>query len=130
MREVSMHHSGNEHCRNDMCLPRSSHSAGLWRAVSQEERVGHVQSVAGSLDSGCREEEPSQRDQVLLQLKYVHDGVVQLSEHHKVDGKAGGAVLGGRIAREPGQSVVLLQNEPAGESTQVRATGHSGAFTS
>lgn len=30
-----------------------------------------------------------------------------------MDGKAGGAVLGGRIAREPGQSVVLLQNKPA-----------------
>jgi len=29
-----------------------------------------------------------------------------------VDGKAGGTVLGGRIAREPGQSVVLLQNKP------------------
>lgn len=48
-----------------------------------------------------------------IPLEYIHDGVVQLSEHHKVDRKAGGAVLGGRIAREPGQSVVLLQNKPA-----------------
>lgn len=59
-----------------------------------------------------REEELGQREQVLFQLEYVHDGVVQLSEHHKVDGKAGSAVLGGRIAREPGEGVVLLQNEP------------------
>lgn len=60
---------------------------------------------------------------MLFQLEYIHDGVVQLSEHHKVDGKAGGTVLGGRIAREPGQSVVLLQNKPAGENTRVRASG-------
>lgn len=45
---------------------------------------------------------------MLFQLEYIHDGVVQLSEHHKVDGKAGGTVLGGRIACEPGQSIVLL----------------------
>lgn len=82
---------------------------GEW---SQEERVGHLQRVAGASDWGCREEELSQREEVLFQLQYIHDGVVQLSEHHEVDGKAGGAVLGGRIAREPGQSVVLLQNEP------------------
>lgn len=59
-----------------------------------------------------REKELSQREQVLFQSKYIHDGIVQLSEHHKVDGKAGSAVLGGRVAREPGQSVVLLQNKP------------------
>lgn len=57
---------------------------------------------------------------MLFQLKYIHDGIVQLSEHHKVDGKAGSTVLGGRIAREPGQSVVLLQNKPAKENTQSR----------
>ena len=49
---------------------------------------------------------------LLFQLEYIHDGIVQLSEHPKVDGKAGGTVLGGRIAREPRQSVVLLQNKP------------------
>lgn len=49
---------------------------------------------------------------MLFQLKYIHDGIVQLSEHHKVDRKAGSAVLGGRVAREPGQGVVLLQNKP------------------
>lgn len=35
MREVSVNPSGNEHCRNDMCLLRSNHSAGLWRVVSR-----------------------------------------------------------------------------------------------
>ena len=49
---------------------------------------------------------------LLFQLEYIHDGIVQLSEHPKVDGKAGGTVLGGRIAREPRQSVVLPQNKP------------------
>lgn len=57
---------------------------------------------------------------MLFQLKYIHDGIVQLSEHHKVDRKAGSAVLGGRVAREPGQGVVLLQNKPVRENTQVR----------
>lgn len=70
---------------------------------------------------------------MLFQLKYIHDGIVQLSEHHKVDGKAGGTVLGGRIAREPGQSVVLLQNKPAGEKTHVRGTrrgrGEAGSIS-
>lgn len=45
-------------------------------------------------------------------LKYIHDGVVQLSEHHEVDRKAGAAILSGRVTRKPGQCVVLLQNEP------------------
>lgn len=40
-----------------------------------------------------------------------------------MDGEAGGAVLGGRIACEPGQSVVLLQDKPAGEKTQIRGRG-------
>lgn len=59
-----------------------------------------------------REKEPSPGEQVLFPLKYIHDGIVQLSEHHKVDWKAGGSVLGGRIAREPRERVVLLQNKP------------------
>lgn len=79
---------------------------------SQEEHVGHLQS-AGGPGTKAAGRGLSQRGQVLFRLKYVHDGVVQLREHHKVDGKAGGAVLGGRVAREPGQSVVLLQDEPA-----------------
>lgn len=35
MREVSVSHSGKEHCRKDMCLLRRNHSAGLWRVVSR-----------------------------------------------------------------------------------------------
>lgn len=53
-------------------------------------------------------------------LEHVHDGIVQLREHHKVDGKAGSTVLGGRIAREPGQGIVLLQHKPARESTEIK----------
>lgn len=48
-------------------------------------------------------------------LKYIHDGVVQLSEHHKVNRKAGAAILSGRVTREPGQCIVLLQNKPVRE---------------
>lgn len=78
-------------------------------------RRGRGASAEGSRLLGLRlqgEGTEPEREQVLFQLKYIHDGIVQLSEHHKVDGKAGGTVLGGRIAREPGQSIVLLQNEP------------------
>lgn len=81
---------------------------GEWSA---EKDVGRLQ-CSRFLAPRLREKELSQREQVLFQLKYIHDGVVQLSEHHKVDGKAGGTVLGGRVAREPGQGVVLLQNKP------------------
>lgn len=63
-----------------------------------------------------QEKELNQREQVLFQLKYIHDGVVQLSQHHKVDRKAGSTVLGGWIAREPRQGVVLLQNKSAREN--------------
>lgn len=108
---VSVRPSGKGRCRDDTCLLRRNHSAGLWRVVSRRG-WGRLQSGAGSSGWGCREKELSQREQVLFQLKYIHDGIVQLSEHHEVDGKAGGAVLGGRIAREPGERVVLLQNKP------------------
>lgn len=106
-----MRHSGNEHCRNDTCLLPRNHSAGLWGVVSRRG-CGLSADWGGLLGLRLQGEELSQREQVLFQLKYIHDGIVQLSEHHKVDGKAGGAVLGGRIAREPGERVVLLQNKP------------------
>lgn len=35
VREVSVSHSGTEHRRNDMCLLRRNHSAGLCRVVSR-----------------------------------------------------------------------------------------------
>lgn len=61
------------------------------------------------LGQGCRRAEA---EGPASWLEHVHDGVVQLREHHKVDGKAGSAVLGGRIAREPGKGIVLLQYKP------------------
>lgn len=70
--------------------------------------------------SGWGEKKPE--EQVLFyRLKYIHDGIVQLSEHHKVDRKAGAAILSGRVTREPGQCIVLLQNEPAKEKHRNQA---------
>lgn len=80
-----------------------------------EEKDGAF--AEGSRFLGPRlQKELSQREQMLLQSEYIHDGIVQLSEHHKVDGEAGSTVLGGRIACEPGQGVVLLQHKPAGRT--------------
>lgn len=111
MREVSVSHSGNEHCRNDMCLQRSNHSAGLWGVVSRRE-CGVSAECSRFLGLRLQGEGTEPERTVLFQSKYIHDGIVQLSKHHKVDRKAGGSVLGGRTAREPGQSVVLLQDKP------------------
>lgn len=76
-----------------------------------EKRTG-ICRVEQVLRPRLQEKELSQREQVLFSLEYIHDGIVQLSEHHKVDRKAGSAVLGGGIAREPGQGIVLLQHKP------------------
>lgn len=95
------------------------HSAGLWRVVCREG-CGAFAECRRFLTLRLQKKELSQREQVLFQLKYIHDGIVQLSEHHKVDGKAGSVVLGGLVACEPGQGVVLLQNKPVRENTQVR----------
>lgn len=53
-----------------------------------------------------------QPEEQVLVLQDVHDGVVELGEHHEVHGQAGAAVLRGRVTRQPGQGVVLLQHEP------------------
>lgn len=45
-------------------------------------------------------------------LQDVHDGIVELGEHHEVHRQAGAAVLRGWVTREPGQGIVLLQHEP------------------
>jgi len=63
-------------------------------------------------------------------LKYVHDGIVQLREHHEVDRKAGAAILSGRVTGEPGQCIVLLQNEPAKRNAQRHQTGIAYSFPS
>lgn len=40
--------------------------------------------------------------------EHVHDEVVHLGEHHKVNRQARAAILGGRVACQPGEGVVLL----------------------
>lgn len=56
-------------------------------------------------------------------LEYVHDGIVQLGEHHKVDRKAGAAILSGRVTRKPGQCIILLQNKPVEEKCRENEIG-------
>lgn len=93
-----------------MCLLRRRHSAGL-RECSEKGRP---------LESGARSSSAeAEGGTSASRLEHVHDGIVQLREHHKVDGKAGSAVLGGRIAREPREGIVLLQYKPARENTEV-----------
>ena len=50
----------------------------------------------------------------LIQLEHVLDKVVHLCEHHKVNGQTGASVLGRRVARQPGEGVVLLQHISVG----------------
>lgn len=45
--------------------------------------------------------------------EHVLDEIVHLVEHHKVNGQTRASVLGGGVARQPGEGVVLLQNESA-----------------
>lgn len=65
------------------------------------KKAGHLQSGAGSLAKVAGGAEAEGKC-FSSRLEHVHDGVVQLREHHEVDRKAGSAVLGGWIAREPG----------------------------
>lgn len=71
--------------------------------------------AGGGTFPGGGEKQPEEQVLVCV-LQDVHDGVVELGEHHEVHGQAGAAVLRGRVTREPGQRVVLLQHEPAGEA--------------
>lgn len=118
---MSVRHSGDEHCRKDRCLLRRNHSAGLWGVVLRGG-CGLFAEWSGLLGPRPQGEGTEPERTSAFPLKYIHDGIVQLSEHHKVDGKAGGAVLGGRIAREPGESIVLLQHKPV-ERTHGSGTG-------
>lgn len=47
----------------------------------------------------------------LKSSEHVHDKVVHLGEHHEVNRQTGAPVLGRRVARQPGEGVVLLQNK-------------------
>lgn len=49
--------------------------------------------------------------------EHVHDKVVHLCEHHKVNRQTGAAVLCGRVARQPREGVVLLQNKSVIKTT-------------
>lgn len=49
---------------------------------------------------------------ILLRLsEHVHDEVVDLCEHHEVNGQTRASVLGGGVARQPREGVVLLQDK-------------------
>lgn len=72
--------------------------------------------------SGWGENKPE--EQVLFYLlEYIHDGIVQLGEHHEVDRKAGAAILSGRVTRKPGQCIILLQNKPVEEKCRENEIG-------
>lgn len=90
--------------RASVCLPHPVSTVGLAQFPTglknnkQKESVWAVQGL-------------------VMLLQQVHDEVVHLVEHHKVDGQTGAAVLCGRITGQPGEGVVLLQHKPVG-STQ------------
>lgn len=52
--------------------------------------------------------------------EHVHDEVVDLCEHHEVNGQTGAPVLGRRVAGQPGEGVVLLQNKSLQEVGEER----------
>lgn len=114
--EVTAHGSFQVRKRSGMESPEDRTLQGRTVPVKDSwcravERTWVSEEWSRFLALRLQEKELSQREQVLFQLKYIHDGVVQLSQHHKVDRKAGSTVLGGWIAREPRQGVVLLQNK-------------------
>lgn len=55
---------------------------GSVKSLGQYHRAIHLIDLSRSLSSS----------------EHVHDEVVHLSEHHKVNGQTGAAVLGGRVA--------------------------------
>lgn len=97
-------------------MEEQKYSTGLvWR----EAKLWLLQTVARFSDWG--ENKARGTSAFYCLLKYIHDGVVQLREHHKVNRKAGAAILSGRVACEPGQCVVLLQDKPAKEKEKLEA---------
>lgn len=51
--------------------------------------------------------------------EHILDEIVHLVEHHEVNGQTRASVLGGRVACQPGEGVVLLKNKSA-EGAQCR----------
>lgn len=45
--------------------------------------------------------------------EHVLDEIVHLVEHHEVNGQTRASVLGGGVACQPGEGVVLLENKSA-----------------
>lgn len=99
-----------EHCRIHVCFWRKRSTAQDWSEEKQMELF-----AGGGTFPGGGEKQPEEQVLVCV-LQDVHDGVVELGEHHEVHRQAGAAVLRGRVTREPGQRIVLLQHEPAGEA--------------
>lgn len=89
-----------------MCFWRNRSTAQDW----SEEKPTELLAGGGTFPGGG-EKQPEEQVLVCV-LQDVHDGVVELGEHHEVHGQAGAAVLRGGVTREPGQGVVLLQHEP------------------
>lgn len=89
-----------------MCFWRNRSTAQDW----SEEKQTELFAGRGTFQGGG-EKQPEEQVLVCV-LQDVHDGIVELGEHHEVHGQAGAAVLRGRVTREPGQGVVLLQHKP------------------
>lgn len=93
-----------------MCFWRDRSTAQDWSEEKQTELF-----AGGGTFPGGGEKQPEEQVLVCV-LQDVHDGVVELGEHHKVHRQAGAAVLRGWVTGQPGQRVVLLQHEPAQEA--------------
>lgn len=98
-----------------MCFWRNRSTAQDW----SEEKQTELFAGRGRFQGGG-EKQPEEQVLVCV-LQDVHDGVVELGEHHEVHGQAGAAVLRGRVTREPGQGIVLLQHKPAQQGTDITA---------
>lgn len=98
-----------------MCFWRNRSTAQDW----SEEKQTELFAGRGTFPGGG-EKQPEEQVLVCV-LQDVHDGVVELGEHHEVHGQAGAAVLRGRVTREPGQGVVLLQHKPARQGRDITA---------
>lgn len=76
-------------------------------SVRSFERLGSF--VAGnSWSDGAIHLIRSQQFDPVKSSEHVHDEVVHLGEHHEVNRQTGASVLGGRVACQPGEGVVLL----------------------
>lgn len=54
--------------------------------------------------------------------EHIFDEVVHLVEHHEVNGQTRASVLGGRVACQPGEGVVLLKHKSVTEGGRALLT--------